>query len=545
MARTESILKRHPAAINERNHFGHNPFHLAIANPACLQILTRVADRGALNEGDNDAFLPVEAALWWSGRTCKLKPFDRRHNLGGPYYRGKTCHRCHCAQSLVILLKADCGTPTQGHWRGGLQRLLKNCSQRGKRRFIRAIKNRRERLKELALRNLPATDANRLGLRRDTVLDLHAMETFRLLEDRGVHIPVALSIIHPRAAQDHDDHQFGAAYIYKIISNIDDAQLFFQCGFRDTNIWAAIRGWDDLPDQDLPDLRWLHSHGADSLFRIHSFKNDRTLTSAHAMFWLIGCEMRQREIREPRLGPKLQCEDLEWAQQLQLSDIADNCQCRCVAGGCTPLTYLLKWLRLPRLFDRYNYTSDVFPDKIATMMDQLLGIFGARFERRHLTAFLRFATHTMLDLPHTCCDPHNRFCFYFQFYQRSAEEVGEIHQEHMNEFRLLEELLMDFEKDFETILSGPGRRNALVSYMRTAWAERVKEVRTRLDDDKLSEEERKRAEAIGVVWGPPQAPPPQKPRRSPTLPPYRDPLRQAIIKHMETGCLEYDSWCPK
>ncbi|KAH6618157.1 hypothetical protein B0J18DRAFT_272944 [Chaetomium sp. MPI-SDFR-AT-0129] len=535
VARTESILQRHPAAINERNHFGHNPFHLAIANPACLHILTRVADRRALNEVDHNGVLPLEAAVWWSNQSCKLKPLDPEERENSPYYRGKKCHRCHCAHSLVILLNADCGIPTNDRWLMFFQELLNHCSARGRLRFVRAIKNRRQRLKQLALRNLPATDADRLALRRDTVLDVHAREVVRLLEDRGVYIPAALSIAHPVAAW---EGKGDSCHIYSLISSANDAQLFFQCGFLDTNIWAMMApnrppNWT-VPN--LPYIRWLHSHGADPAFRIQSFEGGRALTSTHFIFWTIG-----KAIYGSR--PESNFQSLEWAQQLQFPDIADNCQCRCAAEGCTSLIYLLKGLSFPYRVGRSGVrTSDFFLDNMASMTDELLRISSGRFEHRHLMAFLRFATHGMLDLPHTCCDPLDQYCCLPR--RCSAEEADEIYQEHMHEFRLLEELLVGFEEDFKTILSSPQGRDGIVRYIRTTWVERVKEALTCLDDDKLSEEERKGAEDIGVVWGPLTSETEQG-RFTYEDPPYLDALRQAVINHMETGRLEYDSWCPK
>ncbi|KAK4147439.1 uncharacterized protein C8A04DRAFT_8919, partial [Dichotomopilus funicola] len=519
--------------INERNHFGHNPFHLAIANPACLDILTQVGDQGGLNERDHNGVLPVEAAVWWSNQSCKLKPLDPKQRANSPYSRRKKCHRCHCAHSLVILLKADCEIPTNDRWFRFFQELLNHCCHRGRLRFVRAIKNRRERLKQLALCNLPDTDADRLGLRRDTVLDSHATEVACLLEGRGVHIPAALAIALPTATRNDEDY---SAHIYHLISNINDAQLFFQCGFRDTNIWVTTdpSKRPAFAFLDLPYLRWLHNHGADPLFRILSFEDGRAFTSTHFIFWKIG-----ETIYESR--PELDFQSLEWAQQLQFPDIADNCQCRCAAEGCTPLIYLLKGLSLPNGVRRSCIrTSDVFLNNMASVTDELLRISGGNFGHRHLMALLRFATHAMLDLPHTCCNPRDRY--YSAPCRFSAEDADEIYQEHVPEFRLLEDLLVGCEEDLKTILSSPQGRDGLVSYVGTTWSERVKEALTRLDDDKLSEEERKGAEDIGVVWG---APPPRKPYRGTPPPPYLDALRQAVIKHMETGILEYDSWVSK
>jgi hypothetical protein len=63
---------------------------------------------------------------------------------------------------------------------------------------MRHLKDRRDRLKKLALDNLPATQIEQLGLISGRALDSLAPRVIQLLKERDVRIPEALSVSRDR-----------------------------------------------------------------------------------------------------------------------------------------------------------------------------------------------------------------------------------------------------------------------------------------------------------------------------------------------------------
>jgi hypothetical protein len=87
--------------------------------------------------------------------------------------------------------------------------------------------------------------------------------------------------------------------------------------------------------------------------------------------------------------------------------------------------------------------------------------------------------------------------------------VGEAQEEYAYQLALLEELLDEFESEVVGILQNDdGGCAALKDFWKRTWFNRVCEVRARLEGDALSDDERRRAEEIGVVWDQPARPSP-------------------------------------
>ncbi|RYP92826.1 hypothetical protein DL770_000997 [Monosporascus sp. CRB-9-2] len=526
LEQVEHLVRNHPATLAERNLFGHTPLHLAADKPSCLRILVEAADARLLNQTDIPGEFgksALETAVFLSGLRCREHTDHRM------------CRRCRCAECAVILLKADCALPVST----GLQGVFRLASKRCKLRYIRHIKDRRDRLKQLALDNLPATEVKRLGLVSERVLDSLASRVIQLLQDRGICIPEALAVARN-----------GPSSVYQALCSPWDAELFFRVGFYDTDSWcnANAAELEDIPNlvQDLPYLHWLAKHGAISC-QLKSFASARDIFTAHFIFWGIGEDLKydwpgkylrfhhfaDYGFREWPLAPPPD-DRKAWIHELHAAalpaNIADPCHCKCSPGGCTPLTSLLKGAAGRYIFGSEDSVAEdtdslddsvvedtdwpvdtiagvtSLPSELITTFTQYLMLFGGDLEVRHHIAALRYLTFTALGIPHTCCDPYCDRAWEMSR-ARSPEDAAEVEDEHAYELALLEELLGEFNGEIIAILQDPDREIAdLIAFWEHTWVSRMREVLDRLKSSDLGDDERRGAEEIGVVWDRPQPP---------------------------------------
>lgn len=191
----------------------------------------QIADYTTLNQTDNSGISALEITIFLSGILCKNEQ-DGYSRVRVPYRR---CRRCRCAESTIILLKADCAVPTSDR----LQSLLNKASYRCKLRYTCALKDRRERLKQYALDYLNPMDAGHLGLLEDRVLDHCAAKTVTLLRRQGIQTPDALGdVVHVTPGQ----FTWLPGSVYNVIDNNRDADIFFRLGFRDFDHFWKILG---------------------------------------------------------------------------------------------------------------------------------------------------------------------------------------------------------------------------------------------------------------------------------------------------------------
>lgn len=520
-------MRNHPATLAERNVFGHTPLHLAADKPACLRHLVRAADTRLLNQKDsNDEFgmSALEAALHFSGLHCR----ERTNNPD------RACRRCKCAECAVILLQADCAIPTPAN----LTNLLSRTSKRCKLRYIRHMKNRRERLKQLVLNKLPAKEIALLNLAPDRVLDSLAAQVIELLQDHGVQIPDALAVaVDPRPSS-----------VYEALEDPHNAGLFYRLGFRDTESWTKADAPEldtvrVFPGKDLEYLQWLATHDAFSS-QLKSFKLARDTFTVNYIFWRLGNDLgcwSGSWIFKPMhpAGSHARSESspldgrIAWVHQLNSAvlpaRISDNCRCKCSLGGCTPLTSLLKGVPnlndyafgdRPRLIQNDNFAENTGrpgarvpedgnfseDDPLLTVparLTEYFELFGADLEVKHHMAALRYVTFTALGIPHTCCDPDS----WESPRARTPEEVAELEGDHAYELDLLDELLEELEGQVMAVLQDPKQGvEGVIRFWNKTWVTRMSEVLNRLESDDLADDEKRGAEDIGVVWDRPKPP---------------------------------------
>jgi hypothetical protein len=386
------------------------------------------------------------------------------------------------------------------------------------------MRNRRERLKQLALDNLPATELEQLGLMSKAVLNSAAPRVIQLLQDRGVQVPEALAPVRDWWPS-----------VYQALHCPRDAQLFFNAGFRDTGSWCDADAAElecipyHLRKHPLEYLCWMATHGGASLDLEH-FETEKQIFMANYTFWKIGLRLGQdstiinrirldtrvRALGLARLSvPSPHYDPVYWLQEVNErvlpAECSDDCSCKCSPGGCTPLISLLKGVPYLKshFFKPWSENGGVdkmfsrtrgFLSRVAAFLAEYLEHFGGNFEAKHHTAALRYMTFTALGIPHSCCDPHVTRA-------RNRELVAKFEEAHAYELELLDELLGEFEGRIMAILQNPTWEvDDVISFWRCTWVSRMGEVLGHLHGSDLTEDERRGAEEIGVVWDGPKPP---------------------------------------
>lgn len=416
----EYLLKHHPTTLGERNQLGQSPLHLAVERLECLGLLLQAAYSKLLNDIDCSGISAVETAILLSGSVCKQG--NRR----------RKCRRCHCTKTLQLFLRADCALPLIT----SLQSLLRAASHRCSLRYTRAVRNRRERLKRLALTTLASTEAECLGLSGDGVLDAHAVRAIQLLERRDIRVPDALHVFCPTPAALRRRPWFSPLRsVYAVLTEPADADLFFRLGFRDVNIcWEDYGATSYLANSRLQYWVWLGKHGADILARqLKSFEpgSGRILT-AHFIFWSIGKQIATGFTRHDAGFMQPTISSLaERAKSTGVLDTAGICQCECSPGGCTPLVYLLKAiLGLP------VRGRPLGPHVWAEAFGRYLECAGHVLEPRHHAVALRFLTFQALQMRHTCCTPDCGIIYYLRGWPHAASRKRPTRNRGMTEWSL-------------------------------------------------------------------------------------------------------------
>lgn len=506
MGQVTYLVGNHPTTLAERNLFGHTPLHLAADKPDCLRILVETADAGALEKRTDVSGFDcsvLETAVFVSGMLCQESTED------------VLCQGCPCAESAAILLEADCAVPTSYV----MQAMFHSASFRCKLLCIHHMKDRRTRLRQLALDNLAETHVKRLGLDESKrVLDYHAPEVIRLLQAGGVSIAGSLAV----------QRSWRYISLYQMPKLIPaTAELLFQAGFQDVDSW-----WRGQPEgMSLSQLHWLAEHGATSCWLRHSpSKSADHARQARLLFGKIGSELGAKVgggyltlSGRDSIHAAFALEARHyWINKLHEAVLSaegmadDACRCCCSFAGCTPFTALWRGLtdtltswHLRRFMHDPEAQRLVAIDLLRDLIVPLrkyLGLFGFHLEAKHYATALRYMTFTALGTQHTCCRIYYNAPTYNEAREhRENKKEDSDDNENGGDLALLEELLEEFEAKVTNIHCGPDWKvEDMIAFWEHEWLPRMVEVLEELRADRLSDEERRAAEEIGVVWDKPQ-----------------------------------------
>lgn len=186
LEKMKQLLTNHPNTVNDVSFLNQTPLHLAVGQPACVELLLKGPGRKLLDLPDRQGSRPVQYALF----SCHSSADERQYHSG--------CLRNRGDNTLAILLDQDCMVPTIFPTRIHTSisphstPLCDNCL----RTVLHHLVDRRERLKMLAIENLPRMQATSLGLFSPSVLDSYAPRVIQSLDELGIPglVPTALQV---------------------------------------------------------------------------------------------------------------------------------------------------------------------------------------------------------------------------------------------------------------------------------------------------------------------------------------------------------------
>lgn len=449
---------------------GQTPLHLATDEPACLKLLVQAASSAVLNHLD----LCGESALDHARTSSRWRCKDS----------GRWCSRCNCADPILFLLIADCAI-TFG--KDGALADFEQLPDRCRNRYLRHLQNRRDRLKLLALENLGVLEQKRLRLRHDSLLDFHAAEAVRLLQEQGVEVPGALIVD-------------GRSVYHRITFGVDFSHLdsFYNIGFRDLDPFRAdIWSGNEILTMQLhlssPEYSfWLFQHGFDVLRFLTPSSlapNDcpkQGVFTGHLVFFHMGEYISQDQHIWSRNTEAMNL----LHKEILASELLDNCRCECSPRGCSPLTWMLKGA----LDSSRSDFGRVHRKRLLAWVPS----FYPTWTFAHHLEMLRFMTFDALGIMHTCCNPK-----LLPRYGHSKDDAAEIEAEEADLLAVFEVLMADLEAELGTrFTSGDAGPSTFVDFWLTVGRFRIiKELET-LKANIMSEAERRKAEEIGVIWDP-------------------------------------------
>lgn len=479
----KQLLERCPTYIRETNYCGQSPVHLAIEtqNIAIISEVLHYADAKALRARDNRGYYPIDyvtEGTWTQRKASELN--------------------CKGCEVLKMLLRLDTALfPTS------LRLALRpswtknhNCLD-GRKILIQGLAERRERLKELSYQYLSPAERNGLEIHQTRILDQNAARVQQQLEAQGCSVPTHLSVYEEVVGP-----LCGYESIYLRIFNGELAEFAHKLGFSysdndlaDLMCRLASRlndgtyAKDMLIDNIFPSsyFCWMIDHGMRVASKVSSGKLLNRQLEATAAHYFMASYGRFAGIS---LNIPLDCPLSLAAIEIVFSAaVVDRCRCWCSPGGCTPLVKLLEevWRRRwsPGKESHSKATERLIYDLVSANCGKT-----SEYQWIH-AAIIRYFTFSMLGLRHVCCSIIGN-----ESGALPEEEFQEIEEEDSSLLRQFENHLTEFED---------GRHHQMgleefFKWMDTKWAPRMKEVRAELASERLTDEQLRGAESIGVVW---------------------------------------------
>ncbi|KAF5602215.1 uncharacterized protein FSUBG_7890 [Fusarium subglutinans] len=484
--RVRQLLEKSPSHVNEINYCGQSPIHLAIEtqNVAVIRIILHYADPEVLNARDNDGRYPIDYAI----RTGK--------------HAEEAQAVCCACKVLELLLQSDTGIFPASLYEGLNSPYI--CTEAQK-ILIKGLAERRERLKHISYQSLSPVERQRLGVNQARILDQNAVQVQSQLEARGCFIPMSLKEYEEKGRS--ADAQKS---IYSYICSGKVAEYAHQLGFHysDNEFWDFVSifpirmrihsFYGFLYTNTVITcsyLCWMINRGSNISAAVPDTKSPKLetgLTAAHYFMLSLGLasEARRKWAMDCPLSPS--------AFKIAFSDTSiDNCRCWCSQSARSPLALLLAGIYL---FERYSIfvSEHDLLDRLTQSTEFIMaGLFSTHQERIKeyqwvFNAILRCYTSFMLGLRHFCGvlirDPTD---------PSLEEESREIQEEDSFLLELFESLLEEFRV---YPLHNGMRLEDFFGWMRMVWAPRMRDVEQYLDKQRLTDEQLRDTESIGVVW---------------------------------------------
>ncbi|SCO30795.1 uncharacterized protein FFMR_01996 [Fusarium fujikuroi] len=484
--KVKGFLAKYPSSINEINHLGQTPVHIAVQtqNARILSILVNQADHKVLNTKDNNGHYAIDHAI---DALCHVRKSGKESG-------STVCNGCEVLNVLLhsksAIFPNSVQLAMQLPWSHGIPICIE-----GQKNIIRGLASRRQELKTLAQRELTSAERQKLKFCEPGILDQNAASTQQFLEAKQRHIPMHLK------AYDNNRSPEDCKSVYTLLSSGEVAEYALQSGFLMPitlvdDVFRSLAEWLNSSQsgprhQDFlfsSFICWLVDQGGD----LHSTVPTpwgRT-TAAHYFMAYLGESQWSFQLghRVP-LSPKVSSIIFE-------EDNVDDCRCRCSPKGCTPLTKFLaaiNWQQDWVLTFGIAKTISIALEHLEYMCG-LLRHIGYDLAKEHWfdSTAVRHATFFILDLRHTCCCLGHGDGSYATSPLSTADRL-EIEEEDSSRLELFEKLIMDFERE-------RGNYADLLSFAREYWAPKTEAAYRENDSYLLTETQIQSAEAAGVVW---------------------------------------------
>ncbi|KAF2453668.1 hypothetical protein BDY21DRAFT_123690 [Lineolata rhizophorae] len=300
-------------------------------------------------------------------------------------------------ESLEILLSADFPLTTNGSavW-DLLSHALSYASPEIRLCVVNSLKDRRNRLTDLALRELTAEEQAEVGLPIERTLDANAFGVYNTLRKKGVKVPDALYPSRMSSVYDMDLQ----------CCNVELLDMLFEAGFQDVEVMNTFgetpvtfcftnlgdiyfgRGWTKLVRKFLD--------------KMSNLAFNFPFSYPNMLFYLASLEpwMRRR-----RLHPWYEDDRSELQGLVQDSASLcdplepDTCLCFCSSNGCTPV-HMFRY----DLSDLWvvKAAAKTYMEDVAAEWVELCGLDSSQSEFCY-RELCRLETFDRLGMAHTCC----------------------------------------------------------------------------------------------------------------------------------------------
>ena len=471
-------LTRSPRAINETNTMGQTALHLAVDWPAGMHTLL---EAGAdIDCKDYYMMSPLDYAV----RRSLIEPIRMIGNadcsLFGLY---------GSSQHLVL------DGAVYREQRGQLKKTPNAAAQGAVDLLVDLLIDRRQRLCDMAISTLPASDLAHFFPHENHnsyLVDEHASQLLSALLYHGVPVPSAL-----------DPGRHRTTIYHQIQASSRVAERLWKGGFRDVDgkdssgltplmyMRSDLSYLEGSMNLELECVAWFLKKGANFYAKqdlaLYYESNEgempcesRQLFSATSLNF-VACQLGSNlDLQFPGKN--------EWNKRMSLSEtskrvlerivmdnVSDDCRCACSISGCKAFTLITKnyFLRTDREFQNLLHLWAQLID-LMDICDPLKS-----------SEFLRLVTFEELGVTHTCCRMNTEYEVAPYLLSRIGDqaEIDEIHEEEAADLQKLEELLEEFEgKMIELDLP-------LLDFIEEYWLPRMVEVfnEGELDEEALKE----------------------------------------------------------
>ncbi|KAF4469022.1 hypothetical protein FALBO_4088 [Fusarium albosuccineum] len=483
--RLQAILDtgRFPNYVSERDSFGRHVLHFCSGWAAGLELLLRVeAVRELLNVKDTLGRAPLDYSLMYTGNICKSLD------------NWTECQDCGCCEALQMFLQMDCKLVVDESWPG----TLKLCSMKARKLLLKSLKDRRDRLLNIARMHLPETELPDSVMFGRKTLDVDIKPLWEKLKEKGIKPSEGLS-----EYSIYSGHPKGF-FFYVHCPRVAEMALNFS--FQDTDVpdnrgitpilelAASFGNEDDI----LMYADWLLQKGAN----IKHSTNSGQVSAAHCLAFIYGqwLDMQRRQNKDRKcLRPK----HVRVFSEVCSSKAMSHLSCPCMTDELSqPLNYFLlgsmDWSCARRGHRYIGPYSDIVRRATTTVdfLDHAVSGLDGTYLAKSVIHLVTLQALGIGHLPGCHRDAYRWSEKELQDPERQ-DEWNEILEEDRPLIEKLGELDEEFEQEFQR------QTVSIADFLQNCWLPRMRQVRKQ-QKEPLTEDQKQSLREAGVILGEPE-----------------------------------------